>query len=115
MGTKVFASEDLKRVLVVDSEDFTILDSFGLDNVLCCEGESLIETEELKEVEGAEGISNYFVSEHLGFKDYFDSFEDLKNYYECDEAEDLMDVQDYLEREAGGMNYPIIKEKVVII
>lgn len=47
---KVYVSVDKKRAIMVDDEK-GIIKAYGLVNVLCCEAESLIETEELEETE----------------------------------------------------------------
>lgn len=47
---KIFASKDNDRAIMVN-EDGDILKAYGLNNVLCCYGFGLAETEELYETD----------------------------------------------------------------
>lgn len=56
----------------------------------------------------------FYKAEYLGFTDYYDTFEELKRFYDHEECEDLFELQEALREEAEGMAYPILKEFVSI-
>lgn len=49
-------------------------------------------------------------SKYLSDTMYFDTLEECKHYYNHEECEDLMDLQDALREEAEGMAYPVLEE-----
>ena len=48
--------------------------------------------------------------EYLGDVSYFDSFEEVKNYYNHEEAKNIEELQDILIDEANGMVAPKLTE-----
>lgn len=47
---RLFVSADRSRAILADEELSGIYKAYGLNNVLCCDAEGLIETEELEEI-----------------------------------------------------------------
>lgn len=49
-------------------------------------------------------------STYLGEKEYFDTFEQAKEFCNHEEATDILDLNDILRAEADGMASPILEE-----
>lgn len=99
---KNYASTDGKRAIQVSDDMMSIEKSYGLSNVLCCDPESLIETEELiettKEFKWTEGITStkYYVANH----ETGDVIEDVSS---IEEGEEL--IRQYEEEDKADGTY----------